>query len=321
MGSKVRDGLSRVVIGLGLAAAMLIVGADADRASEKSAPTVNPHWSTDGCATCHGTDGKPQPIARDAIDQQCLSCHDGIRATDEGHSIGRTFESEQLRLPEGWPTIDGRLGCVTCHDIRGACDRSSGRPGKNRAFLRHDPGPDILGFCGQCHEAATGKQTRYNPHIMLDEQGKAVEQACRFCHRDTAGLSDQQTRTGDPKLRTNAIMMCVVCHSRHMDYFDPGHVGQTVEPDMLSRLAKQPGDTAKRTEASPTSQPANPTTLRLPLDKDRRVVCSTCHNPHQVGVFPADSALSSGATQPNSSQNRLPLRGLSKGVCRACHHN
>jgi len=58
---------------------------------------------------------------------------------------------------------------------------------------------------------------------------------------------------------------------------------------------------------------------RLPLGRGDRIVCSTCHNPHQEGVFLKGNVLSYGALPGTRRAERLPLRGVGKDICIGCH--
>jgi hypothetical protein len=53
-------------------------------------------------------------------------------------------------------------------------------------------------------------------------------------------------------------------------------------------------------------------------DKNGVVVCTTCHNPHQAGVFPPDSVLSFRAMKLTGKNSvASPVRG--QVWCRHCH--
>jgi cytochrome c peroxidase len=56
---------------------------------------------------------------------------------------------------------------------------------------------------------------------------------------------------------------------------------------------------------------------RLPLGRDSTIVCSTCHNPHQQGLFHSESVLSLGAI-PAGGGDPVALRG-GKQICGECH--
>ncbi len=288
-------------------------------ATTQPARAENPHWRSTGCRACHAyVDDKLQPIAMEQIDPVCWSCHDGQRAHREVHPVGRLFIEGQVIKPEGWPVPDDKLACVTCHDIRSACDHAEARPTINSAFLRGTPGESPRRFCGHCHASTDHAQRRYSPHIMLDGQGRPLETVCTFCHQTTTSAAGAMVRTGEADLRADPVGLCVVCHPRHVDYFEPGHIGHPLPAEMRERLVRLHAAKEARESAVPQTQPAD-AALFLPLAEDGRIVCATCHNPHQEGLFPAGSTLGEGAMDPDGHDKRMRLRGLGKDVCRACH--
>ncbi len=209
-----------------------LIGALADGAEPagqpaSSVPAANPHWTPGGCVECHGNDAQQlSPVKRDAIDGLCLKCHDGSRAPREIHPVGRLFVPGEIELPAGWPAPGDRLGCVTCHDIRSACDRSKVRPEANPLFLRRPSGGTRGGFCGACHTGAVQVAGgRYDPHRMLNEKGEVLTDACLFCHESFLDMKNRTAREGNARLRADGVSLCIGCHSRHRDYFEPGHIG------------------------------------------------------------------------------------------------
>lgn len=322
---QLSSGVRWSLIALTIAAVIAVVRAapESNETSDSAAPpppAPNPHWRADGCRHCHTYDnGELKRIPIDEGDRSCWTCHDGQRAPMEAHPVGRTFDNDQVTRPEGWPAPDGKLGCITCHDVLQACEHPGQCPSANPAFLRLDPGENMLQFCGKCHVQVEGTVGRFNPHVMLDEQGNVMPHACRFCHTTSFQAEKaSMTRTGSAQLRQDPITLCITCHPRHIDYFEPGHIGHPVNETILSNMLASDRRAGLRDETA-TTQPATTQPARLPLTEDNRIVCSTCHNPHQRGVFPEGSVLSLGATTPSSDPHRLELRGLGKGVCHACH--
>jgi hypothetical protein len=173
---------------------------------------------------------------------------------------------------------------------------------------------------------------RYNPHIMLTEDKKPIPQACRFCHEPQVDQRKHFDRTGRPALKAGPLTLCLSCHAHHVDYFEPGHIGIKVGYRMKAYMVAA--------ESTPASQPVSADAIkqaaqarqapkRLPLAAGDMLVCSTCHNPHQDGVFPAQSVSARGGLEPEtgrappevgaSRSTPLRLRGFAKEVCRACH--
>ncbi len=268
---------------------------DPPQAAAPPAPAKadNPHWNPARCATCH-TD-RPAAIAPVAADTLCMSCHDGVRARDENHPVGRRPDARLFTVPPDWPLSDGRTGCLTCHDVKKQCLAPHERPMLNPMFLRgRVVGNVVNALCTTCHRPELLE--RFNPHVMLD--GDAIVQAkCDFCH---AGPLPRQAkvRTGQTALVREEVAFCRGCHTTHMEYFNPGHVGARLTPEMRRRLAEKPAALG-------------------PL-RDGRIICTTCHNPHQQGVFGRTSELAVNALKPVGPDK--VVSGINANVlCVSCH--
>lgn len=321
-------------------------GTATDRASAATQPTPaeNPHWQADRCTTCHDAtneQGNFQTIPRDRIDALCLQCHDGVRASLEVHPVGRLAEGEQIVHPQGWPAPDNRLACVTCHDILLACDRDRQRPRRNPAFLREYYGGHMVTFCSRCH-IEDQSHYQFNPHLMVSDDGEVLRQSCYFCHEHQPDLHNRRHRTGDSMLRRDDVALCGGCHMQHLEYFKPGHIGLPVPDQMKAYMVASehvyaPGqrsdaatsdtdDTVGNGPAADTNNNSSVTTDELhprwlPLHNNQIMVCSTCHNPHQAGLFDADTPLGRGALPITARKGPPAFRGFGKELCRACHPN
>jgi len=161
---------------------------------------TSPHWRPAGCRQCHNSDQPDlNPILPEKIDPICLSCHNSVQAPAEVHPVGRIPPlSDNMNISADWPLIDGKLGCLTCHDIYQACDRAKTRPLINPMFLRDRWDRNQQQFCQNCHRAAPGKQ--FIPHIMitgsddiihLDQEYQIDESRCLFCHLEVRFAHDQ----------------------------------------------------------------------------------------------------------------------------------
>lgn len=272
---------------------------------------VNPHWTDTGCRYCHVATGRRvNRISPEQVEDICMQCHDGRRAPAEPHPVGRRFE--RTTKPPAWPAPDGKITCITCHDVH--LDRHYGapRPAENPMFLRAWTG-DVLAFCGRCHPGADQPESRFNPHLVQVQAGQVVQQSCDFCHAKPMPHGPQASRTGEPALRADSINLCIGCHTTHIDWFTPGHIGAKTTPEV--RIALQAA-AARRGVTLP--EKAGLGAGFLPLGNGETVTCATCHNPHQVGVFAPGSVLAAGAIRPPGQANEQ-LRGLGKELCGACH--
>ena len=277
-------------------------------------PEDSPPGLPDRCGLClEETRSRLGSIALGAVDALCLSCHDGRLARREPHPIGRVFTRKDLVLPPTWPLADGRLSCATCHDVDKLCRARRG-PSDNPTWLRGFRRSAPLEFCEHCHIASRDHQ-RHNPHLMIGADGQVNETSCWFCHTEVAPRRDGVIRTHEPALLGSELVLCIGCHPRHVDYFEPGHLGAKM--DLKTR--QQLGTPSRHV----TSQPAGIQDNQLPLAEGHGIVCSTCHNPHQAGVFPAASLLGAGALYFDVTVNGLTkpdsYRGLGKELCYYCH--
>lgn len=327
-------GAAVAVIALAAAGASLW-GADDPPAAQTAASggqqAANPHWTAAGCAVCHEQEGIPKGGADAAgVDEVCLRCHDGKRASMEVHPVGRRFGPMVPQPPAGWPAPQGRLVCMTCHDVVQACTESAGRPTRNAAFVRDYDGADLRAWCGRCHEPGQAG-LRWNPHTAAHTPAGA-EAACLLCHSEAMEPPDAYVRRGEPRLRLEEPALCLGCHHWHVDYFEPGHIGRVMPEEMKEHLAAASprllAASGVRTEAGSVGG------MALPLQDGGRVVCSTCHNPHGEGVFPEDSLLGLGALPLRRKQSaaegeprpgvpmygaQVALRLPRKDLCFACH--
>jgi hypothetical protein len=273
------------------------------------AKAPNPHWSRTGCQHCHvlaGEQARPIPVQK--IEGICVKCHDGRRAPAEPHPVGRPFGG--MTSPPGWPAPDNTLTCITCHDVHPNQDYYAPRPPQNPMFLRGYTG-SLRAFCGQCHPGSTAPEHRYNPHVVQVENGQVVEKSCAFCHTKPLPSGAQAVRTGQPALRADPISLCIGCHRSHPEWSPRSHIGAKIRPRNLAAM------NAFAAAHGLTPPDARPAAGFLPLAGGNTLMCATCHNPHEQGVFPPGSPLAAGAVQPD---HLVPqLRGLRSNLCGACH--
>jgi len=305
-----------------------------------AAPAPNPHWKPDACTTCHIASGDAlSPIHAAEVNALCLSCHDGRRATAEAHPIARPVDKTFYPIPPNFPLTDARLACLTCHDAKKACTPAAKRPYSNSAFLRSPPPPPKpatpatqprtpgQNFCNNCH--VPERYAKFNPHIMLTPPptpGAArglQENACLFCH-EKVNPRVGSDRTGSPNIRLDQLTLCRSCHPTHKEIYKNGHIGVAIPPDMLAYMkaremigllgAPTPALLKELKDAG-----AEPT--RLVPDRNGTITCTTCHNPHQYGLFPPDSPLAYQAIRvvnsPAGPRTVSPVHN--ENWCNNCH--
>lgn len=172
--------------------------------------------------------------------------------------------------PEDFPLGPGRtLICETCHAIKGLketpykeIDRDA--PG----FLRGGSYTDLADFCFRCHEKTDYK--RQSIHRMLDEKGRLIKEGCLYCHMEVPD-PEVVRDTGDVKFRLPPEELCIGCHLKTPHLNALNHLK---EPEKEMKMV------IKRSEQK--------FGIILPLDSKGRIMCATCHSPHERGVIRTD---------------------------------
>jgi hypothetical protein len=207
--------------------------------------------------------------------------------------------------------------------MRVACATDAVRPIEESKLLRKGPaaaGSAATPFCERCHAAAD--YPKYNPHVMLTAGERAViEERCLACHSEMPDRA-AKVRTGQALLRGgDELSLCRACHDkRHKEQFNPGHMGAKVKPEMLAFMRAREvvglttapgGDLLAQLKAAG----AKPTLIGLAADGT--MTCSTCHNPHQAGVFPAGTPLAFRPMRVVGDRAISPVHG--EQWCNHCH--
>jgi sugar lactone lactonase YvrE len=261
---------------------------------------INPHWSAAGCRMCHGDASPPGRISAGEVNNLCLSCHDGVRAVADPHPIAVPAQSAEVRVPAGWPVHDGRIGCLTCHDIQQHCRSGAARPAVNPALVRAYDASQPLQFCANCHDP--GSIQRLNPHERTDAAG------CGLCHVNAEGMRRDGRRTGAASLNDPTPRACLRCHTEHWDYAPGGHLSKRLKESHVARLQSRVKD--GYLESAPGM------TLGIPLFSES-ISCYTCHNPHGDGIFPRGTELDRRASTPRDRS--IHLRADQRELCTWCH--
>lgn len=185
------------------------------------------------------------------------------------HHVVGVEMPEEMKTPKHLKLKDDRkLRCQTCHgldDIDKTPYRRVDRKADN--FLRGGPYPELNRFCYECHEEKDFK--RDNIHVMVDKAGKLKEEHCTYCHEDLHKEREKPLSPADYKLRLPAEKICFGCHLR------------TPHFNALEHESVKPSDAMRRH----INESKNDQGIILPLSSDGKVMCATCHNPHQRGVF------------------------------------
>ncbi len=288
------------------------------------ADKVNPHWTGKHCTECHEDkpkEGRPVTFKFDGdFIKLCNRCHDTSVARASEHLVGiEVPENKYFKKPAAdFPLQDGKLTCITCHDARIQEKNDLSTKEKNSMFLRKY-GLDVqLTFewnksetaderysqnryvlCFECHK--TGPLLQWSPHKnQLNAKGEINEELCLFCHIEVPDVNTADQ--SEWKLRRKNQHQCLNCHMGKTR-FHPirvTHYGNTVPAKITNQI-----EYSKRRVG-----------VLIPMENDaqgvKRLVCNSCHNPHQRGVL-KNPLSKKGA----DSHRRLRLDGFT--MCLACH--
>jgi len=221
---------------------------------------VRPHYQLSFCKACHRVKptaprGSPQaqkladiPLLSEDPNALCNRCHESGLSKANAHPLRKVPEAIRQRIPEGWPTFQDTLTCLTCHT---AGDSPVYNP-QNPSFMRGGPYEFRNDICWKCHtqEELAG----FNPHLSIQEN-----RGCEFCH-DTKPDTTKPVDVSELRFRGDIVLLCMRCHEIVPHPAGSNHNGFPDEEIVERANIVLPEE--------------------FPLDAAGRLTCATCHNPH-----------------------------------------
>lgn len=269
----------------------------ADQPGARDIPeTTDIHYTGKYCLVCHErtpADGKDNALKYGRNFTQLCNCH-GYKPGIYIHPVD-IFPSEdkKSRIPSDLPLYNGKLTCITCHDIHLQCEDNPELKIVNKRFLRGAPYRSRTDLCFKCHDKYL--YSMYDPHKgQLDEDGNIVELTCLYCHFERP--DELLASFNEVKFFGDLVVLCKRCHSISVNH--PANANHLVLPPVV--FTKK----MKRTEKQ--------FGIVLPLDYNGKINCATCHNPHQKGVIPL-ARFGAGGAGENYKKRFLG------NICMACH--
>lgn len=273
----------------------------------------NPHWQEDSCQACH-TEKQKHASKRNLryganVEQYCMNCHNPKIKHSYIHPSGIKPSAKKMELMK--PSIkniiqknNGKIDCLTCHDIVLQCKLESRQKHENPKALRGGPYIKRHSLCMQCHSPESYQ--RFNPHNHINENGEIETEKCRVCHSgsledllDARSIDDVSFHASK-----NAETMCWGCHQ-----WKPHPGGQF----SFFKSKKGPNHLVKPSEniLSNMEDALDEKGVLMPLEPGTgRVFCGTCHNPHAKGIIKNPSAA-------HGADSDKKLRA--KPLCVICH--
>jgi hypothetical protein len=199
-------------------------------------------------------------------------------------------DQKKTKIPADLPLEQGKITCLTCHDIYLQCQERT----FDKNSLRGVPYRKATDFCFKCHDQKSYVQL--DPHKQLNEKGEIVSETCLYCHTEI--LEEKKEPLEDPKLVGDLEVLCQRCHFHLARQMQSSEFSHMIRPSAKTRA------TMKKMEKK--------LGILLPLDAEGKTTCATCHNPHEKGVISPESPAATGAG--SHYKLRLP-----EPPCLACH--
>jgi len=181
-----------------------------------------------------------------------------------------------------------------------------------------------IDLCFKCHDKESSFRI-CDPHTQLDKERNIIREKCIYCHREKPDEKSANFSIHPREITFNRDpdILCMGCHSRQYYVAHPMNANHILKPsvNMLSMM--------KETEAE--------FNIVLPLSYDGKIMCATCHNPHQRGVIPNEKEAAGGASE--KFRIRLPeeadmaaaiktddkymtrVSSFENRICLACHRD
>ncbi|MBW6520660.1 MAG: cytochrome c3 family protein [Desulfoarculaceae bacterium] len=202
-------------------------------------------FTSEECLLCHTQEKGGSGELRPDVTEACASCHPSAKSY-QSHPTDLVPKNP---LPGDMLLVNGRLTCVSCHDVHAR----NGRAGKDTFFLRRNV--DGKSFCLICHDVTD------KGHLFI-----GATHGCRFQVCDSSARVDPTT------------LLCIECHEDRIDSLDKGLGAENL--GQISYREKHPVglsyvDAYRRDPASYVPPDMLGDGIEL---YDGKIGCGTCHN-------------------------------------------
>jgi hypothetical protein len=295
--------------------------AGGEESVNKGEPAKNPHGDRALCSSCHATAvaGRVGLRFGGNISQLCQSCHDGRLAIREAHPVDmKPSASMAKQTPYDIPLENGKLTCLSCHDVSRDCKTERPADAANRNLLRGARVSHPMEFCFRCHLRESYRA--FNAHDQL-EAGKPKTDTCIWCHDKVPDVNSRPKEGATYLLRSESFGVCDNCHKVEKNHpTGDSHMFATPTKNMMWHMSAyeiQPRMNLPFERLLEYVRAANRTPRSVPLDENGRITCYSCHNPHEKGLLPTWNLRSVGAEPKKAVNHRL--RSHEGAACRVCH--
>jgi predicted CXXCH cytochrome family protein len=259
----------------------------------------NQPFAAANCLNCHDPhDSKSPKLMRAYLHQPfegkaCDTCHEApkenkvVLTQPEAKAICATCHDEVAKKIETAkvPHPGAQMDCTSCHNPHA---------GKGPRFLSPSP----VEACLSCHE---NQAQAYKTKKVLHDP--VFNQKCSICHEAHGG-------TRDKLLRDNVDELCLTCHNVDAKALKSTEGGTET---IFGKAVTLPAGYVAKTPKIPITRPgglghpvpAHPTQELDPRDKNKKMSCVSCHDPHA-----------------GDAKNMLVSeKGSVRAMCHQCHKN
>lgn len=158
------------------------------------------------------------------------------------------------------------------------------------------------------YERSDAILTIMNPHNQISDTGEVLWGTCVVCHKETPDVKAKSIKDVKLYYEDNPDQLCRNCHAVKKHPGGEGTISATMSgysaPDHLVVPSKV---VTQNMRLSLKEIP-----MILPLDpKSGRILCATCHNPHERGLLPG---------RPDwGADYSMRLRSAGLDICQYCH--
>lgn len=149
-----------------------------------------------------------------------------------------------------------------------------------------------------------------NPHEQINDEGDILWGTCVICHTNTPDVKTERTiKDVSLRLGEDPTELCGRCHG-----FKPHPAGEETSSEVRMSGFIVPNHLVVPSKIVATNMrfAQKERQMMLPLDpKTGKVICSTCHNPHEKGVLTGRADFGADAV--------LRLRTANVDICQSCH--
>jgi hypothetical protein len=181
-----------------------------------------------------------------------------------------------------------------------------------------------IDVCFRCHQKNDYRIC--DPHTQLNKKGDIITEKCLYCHLEKPDekVATFQIYRSEIKFSRKLEDLCLGCHSNKQYVLaHPLNANHLLKPSakmlsMMKKTEKQFG-------------------ILFPLAFDGKIMCATCHNPHERGVIPDEREASGGAgekdrirlpgqvesdaTEAASKEYMTRMTSYANKICLACHQD